>query len=47
LSVFFTLVFVPCLDGVSWVQTPNIKDVLVPWRKSMKKGWVFEILEDD
>ena len=29
--------------GISWVQSSNIKDVLVAWRRRLKKCWVHEI----
>jgi len=29
--------------GISWVQPSNIKDVLVAWRRRLKKCWVHGI----
>jgi len=34
----FALVFGSFLDGASWAQSSNVKDVLVAWRKRLKKG---------
>jgi len=31
------------LMGFSWVQPSNLKDVLIAWRKILKKGWVHVI----
>jgi len=29
--------------GISWVKPFNVKDVLVAWRRRLKKGWVHGI----
>ena len=31
------------LMGISWIQSSNIKDVLVAWRRRLKKCWVHEV----
>ena len=31
------------LMGISWVQPSNVKDVLVAWRRRLKKCWVYGI----
>ena len=31
------------LMGISWVQSSNVKDVLVAWKRRLKKCWVHGI----
>jgi len=30
-------------NGVSWVQPSNVRDVVVPWSRRMKKSWVLKV----
>jgi len=32
-----------CLRAVSWVQPSNVRDVMVAWRRKMKKSWVLGV----
>ena len=34
------------LMDVSWLQSSNVKDVLVAWRKRLKKCWVHDLEVD-
>ena len=29
--------------GVSWVQPSNVRDVVVAWRRRMKKSWILGV----
>jgi len=29
--------------GISWVQPSNVRDVVVAWRRRMKKSWVLGV----
>ena len=31
------------LIGISWVQSSNVRDVVVAWRRRMKKSWVLRV----
>ena len=31
------------LMGISWVQPSNVRDVVVAWRRRMKKSWVIGV----
>ena len=31
------------LMGVSWVQPSNMRDVVVAWRRRMKKSWILGV----
>ena len=31
------------LIGISWVQPSNVRDVVVVWRRRMKKSWILEV----
>ena len=30
-------------DGVSWIQPSNVSDVVVAWRRRMKRSWILRV----
>jgi len=41
---FFALGFISFyLMGISWVQPSNVRNVVVAWRRRMKKSWVLGV----
>jgi len=41
----FALAFGSLFDVVSWVQPLQLKDVLVAWRRRMRRCWVSRVWE--